>query len=203
MRRAVSLQAQRGGFSRHEVVFVMALLALGAAVALPAHAFVKRWQRLVMARGDLRSIVSAVRNYHARYNVWPGQAGRQAGDAHFGRDRSNREVMYILRATDGEGNPGHAANTNRVVFLDVAPAAPGLSGLDPQGAFLDPWGQPYHIVVDLDYDNVCAAPDTIYQRIQGEGVIAWSNGPDGKSDTDDDLRSWKWTLPRRSATPGY
>ena len=41
----------------------------------------------------------------------------------------------------------------------------------------------------------------LIQRIQGEGLIAWSAGPDKKSETEDDLRSWKWTLPRKIANP--
>lgn len=197
-----SWRGRRAGFSRHEFIFLLGLLLFCAAVAFPAWEFVRRWQRLVMARGDLKSVVSAVQLFHARYHVWPGQT-LQHGDVHYGRTRSNAEVMNILRAADGPGNAGHVLNSNRVVFLDVATAAPGLSGLNSRGEFLDPWGSQYHIVLDLDYDNVCVTPDTIYQRIQGEGIIAWSNGPDRRSDTDDDLRSWKWVLPRRSALPGF
>lgn len=175
-------------------------MLLLVSVVLSAREFVKRWQRLVMARGDLRSITTAVQRYHARYNVWPAPPSH-SGDIHYGRVRSNSEVMNVLRAVSGTGNPDNMVNSNRVVFLDVAPAAPGLSGLDAQGAFLDPWGHQYHIVLDLDYDNVCFASDTIYCRIQGQGVIAWSCGPDGKSDTDDDLLGWKYVITRLSAEP--
>lgn len=195
----------RAGFSLAELTYVLALLLLIAAVVLPAWVFVQRWQRLTMARGDLKSIATSIRAYHARYNLWPGRAAAHtqiSGDIHYGKKPSNAEVLAILRAAEGPSNPNHAANTNRIVFLELAAAAPGLSGLNTTGEFLDPWGTPYHIVLDLDYDNLCNVPDTIYQRIQGEGLIAWSCGPDRKSDTDDDLRSWKWNLPRRIALPG-
>jgi hypothetical protein len=194
-------RAGRAGFSRYEFFFLCAILLAIVSLVLPAYEFMKRWQRLVMARGDLRSIVTSIQHYHAKYNIWPGQTARQAGDLHYGNRRSNSEVMNVLRDIDGAGNPAHAANTNHVVFLDIAPCADGLSGLNGHGEFLDPWGNQYHIVLDLDYDNVCAVSDTIYSRIQGQGVIAWSAGPDGKSDTEDDLRSWNWVLTRRGARP--
>jgi len=203
VRRNHRVQFSRGrkdGFSRTEFVFLFAIVLFAVSVAFPAREFVQRWQRLVMARGDLRSIVTAIQHFHARYNVWPGQT-TQRGDVHYGRTRSNSDVMNVLRAVSGPGNTDHAANTNRIVFLDVAPASPGLSGLNNRGEFLDPWGSQYHIVLDLDYDNVCISSDTIYNRIQGEGVIAWSNGPDGKSDTEDDLLSWKWVRPRPGVLP--
>ena len=201
MKRIHLRRGRRSGFSRSEVIFLIGIILLAASIMLPAREFVRRWQRLVMARGDLRSIATAVRHYHSRYNLWPGQSGRQGGDIHYGPRHSNSEVMNVLRAVEGPGNPKHAANSNRVVFLDVAACGPGLSGLNSHGEFIDPWGSQYHIVLDLDYDNICASSDTIYTRIQGEGVIAWSNGPDGKSDTDDDLRSWKWILARPGVLP--
>ena len=195
--RRPARRGNRGGFSRAEFVFLLGIVLLVISLILPAREFYRRWQRLVMARGDLRSIVNAVQHYHARYILWPGQTGPQGGDIHYGtRQHSNSEVMNVLRAVNSPGNIAHSANTNRIVFLDIAPAAPGLSGLNPRGEFLDPWGGQYHIVLDLDYDNICAVPDTIYKRVQGEGVIAWSSGPDGKSDTEDDLLSWKRFLSR-------
>lgn len=189
--------AQQGGFSRQEFLFLLAFLLLLASLALPAREFVKRWQRLVMARGDLRSVVAAVHRFHSQYNVWPGSAPVHAGDIHFGRRISNSHVMNILRSVEGAGNQDHAMNSNRVVFLDVASASAGLSGLDANGDFVDPWGSQYRIVLDLDYDGVCEVSDSIYGRVQGEGVIVWSCGPDGKSDTEDDLQSWKWSASRR------
>ena len=196
---AMGHHAWRGGFSRHEFMFLLASILLIVSVALPAREFFLRWQRLVMARGDLRSIVASIQRYHAQYLVWPGASSTHAaGDARFGRRVSNAEVLNVLRSIDGPGNRDHALNSNRVVFLDVAAAGPGLSGLNGRGEFVDPWGNPYRIVLDLDYDGVCEVDGSIYGRVQGEGAIAWSCGPDGKSDNEDDLQSWKWSATRRS-----
>lgn len=193
----------RAGLSLSEVSYFLAILLLLVSIALPVRESIRLWQRNAMARGDLRSIVSAVRNYHTRYNLWPGHAARNPGDIHYGTRRNpNSEIMNILRAAEGPSNPGHAANTNRIIFLAIATAEPGLSGLNETGEFLDPWGTPYNIVLDLDYDDLCNVAQIKYQRIKGEGLIAWSSGPDRISETEDDLRSWKWTLPRKIATPG-
>lgn len=194
----------RRGFSRYEFLFVVAALLMAVSIALPAREFVSRWQRLEMARGDLRSIVASVQRYRTQYNTWPGViTSHAAGDIQFGRRVPNSEVMNVLRSVDGAGNRDHAMNSNRVVFLDVAAAAPGLSGLNGRGEFVDPWGNAYRIVLDLDYDGVCEVADSVYGRIQGEGVIAWSCGPDGKTDNEDDLQSWKWSAARRSFEPSY
>ena len=194
----------RRGFSRYELLFALALILMVASIALPAREFVQRWQRLEMARGDLRSIITSVQRYRAQYNTWPGTASAHAvGDIQFGRRAPNSEVLNVLRSVDGAGNRDHAMNSNRVVFLDVAAASPGFSGLNGRGEFVDPWGNAYRIVLDLDYDGVCEVSDSVYGRVQGEGVIAWSCGPDGKSDNEDDLQSWKWSASRRPLGASY
>lgn len=59
---------------------------------------------------------------------------------------------------------------------------------------LDPWGTPYHLLFDYDQDGKLVEPFT-GEIIHNEGVLIWSNGPDGKSGshkTDkDNLYSWR------------
>jgi Tfp pilus assembly protein PilE len=188
--------AAREGFSRAELVFLLGVCLVLVSIALPAQEYYRRWQRNLMTRADLRSIVAAATRFHTQTGAWPARSAAGV-DGQFGtRVLGNAAVFNVLRAVDGAGNEGHATNTNRTRHLDVAAASEGFSGIDARGEFLDPWGSPYRVVLDLDFDGICDAANTSYGRVQGRGIIAWSPGPDRRSDTEDDLLSW---TDRRSA----
>jgi len=127
-----------------------------------------------------------------------------------GYQNCNSEVMGILLdlTNFGDGtvntvNQNHSKNPQKTVFLNVKPVSdkksPGI-GLD--GVYRDPWGNPYIITMDLNYDN--KTRDGFYRNgnvsrqsgttginglydVTGAGdfeanqtVIVWSLGPDGK-----------------------
>jgi hypothetical protein len=82
-------------------------------------------------------------------------------------------------------------NPRGIVFLsppDVKDANKPRAGISsapaPAGQYFDPWGKPYLIRIDTDYDNQVANP---YAQNAGSapllrsGVIAWSFGKDGLS----------------------
>jgi hypothetical protein len=58
---------------------------------------------------------------------------------------------------------------------------PGWSSKDH--VFRDPWGNPYIITLDLDYDDHCV--DTFYSRFTTHlgSYMIWSLGPDGQINT--------------------
>lgn len=131
--------------------------------------------------------------------------------------RLNAELMVILMDMESFSasstevnsiNAGHVKNPQRHKFL-----APNMvndtssSGVGKDGVYRDPWGNPYIITVDLNYDE--KARDALYRRqnvsqdsgrtgINGllnadssgssdkfdhnGGVMVWSAGPDGKID---------------------
>jgi hypothetical protein len=85
-------------------------------------------------------------------------------------------------------NAGAAINTRQIVFLNLPdvkePANPrsGIGTTTGAGQFFDPWGTPYNISLDANYDNTITNPygagggagaDPIRQ-----GVLAWSFGRD-------------------------
>jgi len=59
--------------------------------------------------------------------------------------------------------------------------------------FFDPWGNPYHIMLDYDYDGNLIDPHT-QKILEDTNVLVWSPGPDGKTGTSethkDDVCSW-------------
>lgn len=150
-------------------------------------------------------------------------------------DVSNAELIAILtgREMDGfpSGAPGYAvvrdvdnqpinANNNlnqkRNTFINVKTVKGygpnGVSELD--GVYRDPWGRPYIVWVDLDYDSRVLNPftETAGQDIRNaldpqarfvsQPVLVMSLGPDGKADfrqpaeargtlNEDNIYSWR------------
>lgn len=118
-----------------------------------------------------------------------------------------------------EGNPENPRHTSFFTPKSVTDTSKG--GLGPDGILRDPWGAPYIISLDLNYDDRVWDPvyklpavsqtgqsggltrkdvagGTIYEH-RG-GVMIWSLGPDGHARTDeaanlgankDNILSWK------------
>ena len=136
------------------------------------------------------------------------------GNATGGYQASNAELMAILmdidkRPSDGSPtvNENHALNTQKNAFLDaklVAIDGPKPKpGLGTDLLYRDPWGSPYIVTIDLNYDN--QSRDGFYRNAavsQANGetginglvpssatagawevrgpVMVWSFGPDGQ-----------------------
>ena len=128
------------------------------------------------------------------------------------RNPNNSEVMSIITAQqfpDFTGaslvNANNSLNPKRNVYLNVKSVSnrqPG--GVDDLGVYRDPWGHPYIIILDLDYDNRVLSPfptgTARSPRFLPESVLVMSLGPDGKAnfgvdqdhpDNRDNIYSWK------------
>jgi prepilin-type N-terminal cleavage/methylation domain-containing protein len=156
-----------------------------------------------------------------RTPVMVGSANVNARD-----QKNNSEVIAILRAVernrDGSAtaNLGHALNPQKVAFLNgrevdrvsgnrAGSDALRTPGIGPDGVYRDPWGNPYIITLDLNYDNQCRDGFYCLDRVSGgpggnglnghfrnprggsdtfnnyeyrAAVMVWSLGPDGKAD---------------------
>ena len=95
-------------------------------------------------------------------------------------------------------NPKHQNYLNAKIL--PAPGAGGVdlsanSTLNPStakqpGLYRDPWGRPYYIVLDMDYDNRCLSPfpdflngsTTPIPKYINRPVLIFSAGPDGQFD---------------------
>jgi hypothetical protein len=106
---------------------------------------------------------------------------------------NNSEVIAILRddafwpETNAAGTP-HIYNPQQTPFFNAKPAANLSSpGIATDDVFRDPWGSPYIVTMDLNYDNHCydSTLDTMYAlegntprhlTVPGEAIV-WSMGP--------------------------
>ncbi len=124
----------------------------------------------------------------------------------------NEELMAILgdievfRNGERTANRSHSLNPQKIAFLNVKNVeGTKPSGVGVDGVYRDPWGHPYIVTVDLNYDN--KTRDDFYRKdlvsAMGSGkagvngltrattgkdtfeinspVVVWSLGPDGQA----------------------
>lgn len=180
------------GFSRAEPLFLFSCLLVAYSLATPVWIECRDHQFSRQTYHELRIMLSAADQYHREYRLWPAPDSTGRYDARFGLSRENGGVIRALAGENGPGNEEHRANMQRVDFFAMTGTTNVTEELtfDPQGNALDPWGNPYQMVFDVNYDNVCSIPESSYADVVGEGVVMWSMGPDRRPDTGDDLRSW-------------
>lgn len=108
----------------------------------------------------------------------------------------NAEVIALLRPASLAATPQLQAiaatgNTQGIDFLNAKKTgSTDVSGIGPDGVMRDPWGNPYIITIDLNFDERCT--DGYYGPVRQRSgqssdvkadVMIWSFGPDGKVDS--------------------
>ncbi len=238
-------------FTLVEMLIVIAIIAILAALLLPVLAGARKAAQKKQAALEIGQIVGAIQQYDSVYGRFPVSSDAQAaaakgnGDFTYGAvfqtpaapaqpcnlldanySMSNCEVIAILmNYTNYPNGTGMTINTNyqknpqQTLFLNAKMSGwdPSQKGLPVPGVgndlvYRDPWGNPYVISMDLNYDEQCQDafysltavsstsppsnptsginglinPDTtgtIQNNYRYHGkVMVWSAGPDGQID---------------------
>jgi prepilin-type N-terminal cleavage/methylation domain-containing protein len=229
----------RAGFTIVELLTVISIIAILAAMLLPVLAAAKKHAQKVQAKTEIQGIVTAIEAYDSAYGRFPVSSFAQTNanpDFTYGFQTpdgsskvvifvgsltvvSNAEVIAILMDNTNLANgvnAGHVKNPQQTIFLNAKmsgydPSQPGQpeGGVDVTGVYRDPWGNPYVITLDLNYDENCKdsfycwdavssatlPPTSVNPGLNGlmtDGtannfqyhgkVMVWSAGPDGKID---------------------
>jgi len=192
------IRKQANAFTLVELLVVIGIIAILMGLLFAGGRAVQQQAKRTQAKNDLAQIVTAVNAYYTEYGKYPVVAD-DTPIANTG------DLFYTLRAiASGTANAGNAANPRKIVFIsppDVKDPGTPVSGIGTvTGArqYYDPWGMPYAIEVDGNYNNQIdinpytanAGPSPLQA-----GVIAWSLGSDHLKGSDlaasDDVISWQ------------
>src|SRR5437773_6985127 len=181
------LREHTSSFTLIELLVVIAIIIILAGLLFPAFRGAQEQARRTQAKNDLTQIVTAVNAFYTEYGKYP----LVAADTIYGPGGTANNVLFNeLRATSATQNP------RGIVFispLDAKDQTNSRSGIKTSnGQWYDPWGTPYNVEIDGNYDNGIANPYGA-QAVGGAGsdpirlgVISWSRGKDGLLGTNGD-----------------
>ena len=191
------MEMKSRAFTLIELLVVIVIVTILIGLAFPVYQTIQNQAKKAQAKNDIIQIVTAVNAFYTEYGRYPTTETTDAA-ATYGTANNSGALFNELRGKTT------TLNTRQIVFIsppeDSTQSNPkGKIGSD--GQFYDPWGSPYSVRIDADYDNQVAnpfggntgaGPDPIRQ-----GVIAWSLGKDltlgknGKFTGSDDVISWQ------------
>jgi prepilin-type N-terminal cleavage/methylation domain-containing protein len=232
---------RRAGFTLVELLTVIAIIGILAALLLPVLSAVKKRAQMVKAQTEMQALATAIQAYDSAYGRFPTSQNPGNGDFTYGGSvlanagftgastTTNSEVIAILMdltnypgTTTPTINANYKKNPQQTIFLTAKMSGDTFSpGVGTDLVYRDPWGNPYIISMDLNYDEMCEdafygqpkisgpatppnpstglilAPDGNY-AYRGK-VMVWSAGPDGLIDpvsgfgsaNKDNVLTWK------------
>jgi type II secretory pathway pseudopilin PulG len=180
-----------GGFTLMELLAVMSIIFILAALLLPAVGKVRTKLPLHKARFEMSALVSAISEYASMYSSYPVSDKAFKESALLGEDvtyggviegttvwiagpgnfrTNNCEVMAALLDLESyaDGTPtineGHVKNPRKRRFLELKTrgGTNALPGVGIDGMYRDPWGSPYVVSMDLNGDG--RTRDALYRR---------------------------------------
>jgi prepilin-type N-terminal cleavage/methylation domain-containing protein len=164
------LRSSQAAFTLIELLVVITIIAILMGLLFPAIGIVKDQARKTEAKSAVVQIAAAVKQYYTEYGKYPPVDDTATGDVAVGDAAggavSNADLFYVLRAIPNGKNAtpsAHSLNPRRIVFYEGKAASdPALPksgfvnevGNAKYGAYFDPWGKQYMIVMDSNYNNV-------------------------------------------------
>ena len=174
------MMRRRAGVTLVELLVVMGIIVILGTIATP---FVVRGinaANRAQAMSEISSIVRAIEAYQREYGRLPGSSSHYSN--------GNAELINVLRAHNGVGNNNHANNPRRYNFLSISEESLSGERNDPVRDYMDPWGDPYEIMIDRSGEGRIDVPDQLGEPVR-RTAVAWSMG--GRNDEPERaLRSW-------------
>ena len=180
--------ARRRGFTLIELLVVIGIIAVLASMLLPAVMRAIGQAEKTQAKTEVKALETAIKAFFGDYNRFPGAVSNGTGSTTATLTGSLRGLSTY--STD---------NPRGVVYLDVSEKSIGTNATDYAGStgtvdvLYDPWGRPYQIAVDYQFNNTVASADG--ETLQGRNVAVWSWGPNNmitaNSGEPTHIRSWR------------
>jgi len=217
-------------FTLVELLTVIAIIGILAAMLLTVLSSAVNSAKKARAKMEMSSLITAIQAYDSAYGRYPvspevlNMATAAKSDFTYGGSllaayaadigpgnytTNNSEVIAILMdltTYPGGGptvNTNHLRNPQQTIFLNAHMSDDTNSpGVGPDLVYRDPWGNPYVITLDLNYNKVCE--DAFYKSptvsaggingliLQSDGnyaclgtIMIWSAGPNKTIDPND------------------
>ncbi|MBO7327648.1 MAG: prepilin-type N-terminal cleavage/methylation domain-containing protein [Lentisphaeria bacterium] len=180
----------RHNFSLTEVLTVIAIVGILAAITAPVVIMSRDRGRETQAKGDITAIVTALKQLEADYHRVIGSGNK------FGNTDSGISVPSNVATVTGNGYDAMIAelsapknigltvsvNKRKKIYLDPKKEFDPSVSYTGQGDALyrDPWGNPYVVYIKVTRDEQLAIPDTS-KTIPGN-FAAYSFGANGTDD---------------------
>lgn len=136
------------------------------------------------------ALLRALTDYRAQYGEFPwGLTGYDAPAADIEDNATGIQVESgVVRMLGGENINGR--NPSNTVFIAIQPTQ-----LNAEGAYVDPWGNPYKYMCDYDGDDRVKIQFSNFSTTTNLDTAAavWSRGSDGSDEAghqDDDVTTW-------------
>lgn len=166
-----------GAFTMIELLIVMGIIALLAAIMLPTIGKAKLAAMKRKTETDIKMLHSAIRSFKNEYDRYPLHGTQYGGGSDIEYD--NALLIKTLRGNDDNDNP------RKMSYIKINQAS-----LNPNtGEFVDPWrlkgtlyGTPYYASVDTDYDGRIDLHGNLTVNGNAIGVVSnhpvavWSEG---------------------------
>jgi prepilin-type N-terminal cleavage/methylation domain-containing protein len=188
------------GFTLVELLVVIAIIAVLASAGFAAGNAAIQKARREVARATAVAIESSVNNFYTEYGSMPKDGDKDV------TVKTNTDTTFLKVLLGLEGTASGVLNTRAIKFLSAKEGKAnkngliyGSSGSDVKGLY-DPWGGPFNVILDLDYDEK-VDPDTgasAKVTLNGRRVAVWSDGADGpdvpggskSNKASDDVKTW-------------
>ena len=166
----------RAAFTLIELLIVIVIIAVLAGVAFPVTAMVMDAARNAEAKNEVRNIANAISMYELEYGRLPLPAG-SGGDMELATD--NGTLMAVL-----SGENVDDLNPKEKVFYEGKQAkgieqelpTGGIYGSGQRVFLADPWGGPYYVMIDADYDGKLTGIPGMEGEELRKKVAVWSEG---------------------------
>ena len=122
-------------FTLIELLVVIAIIGILAGLVFPALGTVRNNAKKSKASSECQSMKTAIIMYESEFSCWPAnQSGSSDGVV------SDSDYVKMCKVLTGE-------NAKKMVFYEVG------VGYNESKGILDPWGRPYQVILDGDYDG--------------------------------------------------
>jgi prepilin-type N-terminal cleavage/methylation domain-containing protein len=139
----------RAAFTLVELLVVIAIIVILAGLGFAGMQSAMESGRKAQARNDVYQIATAVKAFQMEYGRLPGTATADGP--------APADLITTLTSSNSQ-------NPRGIVFFEPKMAKGGKGGLDGT-VYKDPWGNPYTITLDYNYDNKLTTNGTHFTTV--------------------------------------